>query len=113
MPDGVRQCTASGFPLRTRRCGRRRVQSACPGIVPFNSGFILNLRVGLIRPVPIIRTMRGEAPGSSWRVFLVFAAGAEPLMVRLSFQRSLARLTQPGVNEKPTAARCVFGCEEE
>jgi hypothetical protein len=29
------------------------------------------------------------------RFSLVFAAGAEPLMVWLSFQHSLARLTQP------------------
>jgi hypothetical protein len=45
---------------------------------------------------------------------LVFDAGAEPLMVWLSFQRSLARLKQPVErNGKPIAARCVFGREEE
>ena len=46
--------------------------------------------------------------------FLVFAAGAEALMVWVSFQHSLARLTQPvKLTEKPIAARCVFECEEE
>ena len=46
--------------------------------------------------------------------FLVFAAGAEALMVWVSFQHSLERLTQPvKLTEKPIAARCVFECEEE
>jgi len=46
--------------------------------------------------------------------FLVFAAGAEALMVWVSFQHSLERLTQPvNLTEKPIAARCVFECEEE
>jgi hypothetical protein len=45
---------------------------------------------------------------------LVFAAGVEPLMVRLWFPHSLARWTQPlERNEKPIAARRVFECEEE
>jgi hypothetical protein len=35
------------------------------------------------------------APFTPPRFSLVFAAGAEPLMVWLSFQYSLARLTQP------------------
>jgi hypothetical protein len=36
------------------------------------------------------------------------------LAVWLSFQHSLARLTQPVErNEKPIAARCAFECEEE
>src|SRR5712664_2258181 len=56
----------------------------------------------------------GEEPRGSPISRLVFAAGAAPLMVWLSFQHSLGRLTQPvECNEKPIAARCVFECEEE
>jgi hypothetical protein len=41
-------------------------------------------------------------------------AGAEALMVWVSLQHSLERLTQPvKLTEKPIAARCVFECEEE
>jgi hypothetical protein len=45
---------------------------------------------------------------------LVSAARGAPLMVRLSFQHSLGRLTQPEQRSgKPIAARSVFECEEE
>ncbi len=56
--------------------------------------------------------MKGPVTSASFS--LVFAAGVEPLMARLSFQHSLARWTRPVErNEKPIAARCVFECEEE
>jgi hypothetical protein len=55
-------------------------------------------------------TRRFTPTGSS----LAFAACAGRLMVELSFQHSLERLTQPaGRNDKPTAPRIVFEGEEE
>jgi hypothetical protein len=42
-----------------------------------------------------IRAMRGKVPVHAATFFFGLAAGAEPLMVWLSFQHSLARLTQP------------------
>jgi hypothetical protein len=69
---------------------------------------------GLIRPVPIIRTMKGQDTVHVGGFFSGLAAGAEPLMGWLSVQHSLACLTQPVErNAKPSAARSVFEGEEE
>jgi hypothetical protein len=59
--------------------------------------------------------MTGEgAPSRPAGFSLVFAGRGDPLVVSLSFQHSLARLTQPVErNEKPIAARFVFEREEE
>jgi len=53
--------------------------------------------------------------GSRRRVsFWSLLRAPEALMVWVSFQHSLERLTQPvKLTEKPIAARCVFECEEE